>query len=162
MDIEDEYNRDYSFEPEFITRKDSLEMHRSRLERTRKHEKIFKKKSQSLRVKMEKPSCSIEHLALSVTQNLIEAEVDAFVTVKSLFCWLTRPSPWNIFFTWVKNFSLILILSQTMRHSTRQNVNLLINIRACFPPQHWQRKSFHDRSQVNFSKPWTSIVCRGN
>lgn len=84
MDIEDEYNRDYSFEPEFITRKDSIEMHRSRLERTRKHEKIFLKKK-ALSVDLaEKPSCSIEQLALSVTQNLIEAEIDSFVTVKTI------------------------------------------------------------------------------
>lgn len=83
MDIEDEYHRDYSFEPEFITRKDSLEMHRSRLERTRKHEKIFKRKSRSADLAEKSP---IEQLALSVTQNLIEAEVDAFVTVNSNFC----------------------------------------------------------------------------
>lgn len=85
MGIEDEYNRDYSFEPEFITRKNSLELHRSRLERTRKHEKIFKKKAQLLKVAVEvdKKKCSLEQLACSVTPCLIEAEVDAFRTVKN-------------------------------------------------------------------------------
>lgn len=81
MGIEDEYNRDYSFEPEFISRKDSLQMHRSRLERTRKHEKIFKKKPQPL-VLVEN-SHSLEHLALSVSQNIVEHEVDTFRTVKN-------------------------------------------------------------------------------
>lgn len=75
MGIEDEYNRDYSFEPEFITRKNSLELHRSRLERTRKHEKIFKRKSQLLDLEKQ---CSLEQLAISVTPNIVEAEVDAF------------------------------------------------------------------------------------
>lgn len=79
MGIEDEYNRDYSFEPEFITRKNSLELHRSRFERTRKHEKIFKKKSKTLKLDMK---CSLEQLALSVTPNVVDAEVDAFRTVK--------------------------------------------------------------------------------
>lgn len=81
MDIEDEYIRDYSFEPEFITRRDSLEMHRSRLENTRKHNKIFKKKSKLLSIKADDRKCSIEQLSLDVTQNIIEAEVDAFETV---------------------------------------------------------------------------------
>jgi hypothetical protein len=80
MGIEDEYNRDYSFEPEFISRKDSLQMHRSRFEKTRKHEKIFKKKPQPL-VLVEN-SQSLEQLALSVSQNIVEHEVDTFRTVK--------------------------------------------------------------------------------
>jgi hypothetical protein len=86
MDIEDEYIRDYSFEPEFITRKDSLRMHRSRLEKTRKHNKVFKRKTESLEVVLEK-TLAAEQPALS-TQNIIEAEVDAFRTVK----WLHSPS----------------------------------------------------------------------
>jgi hypothetical protein len=85
MDIDDEYIRDYSFEPEFITRKDSLVMHRSRLERTRKHNKIFKRKCKSLD-NIDR-ACSVEALNLSITQNIIEAEVDAFqsVTINIMF-----------------------------------------------------------------------------
>jgi hypothetical protein len=79
MGIEDEYHRDYSFEPEFIRRKDSLEMHRSRLERTRKHSKIFNKKispdAEDNEVK--------EELALGATQSILEAEIDTFRTVIS-------------------------------------------------------------------------------
>lgn len=80
MDIEDEYIRDYSFEPEFIRRKDSLEMHRSRLEKTRKHNKMFK--SKSLPTDLGRAH-SIDLLTQTVTQNILEAELDAFRTVKN-------------------------------------------------------------------------------
>lgn len=45
LDIKDEYIRDYSFDPEFIKRKDSLDTHMDRLEKThvlnkRKHNSI--------------------------------------------------------------------------------------------------------------------------
>lgn len=45
LDIKDEYIRDYSFDPEFIKRKDSLDTHKDRLEKThvlnkRKHNSI--------------------------------------------------------------------------------------------------------------------------
>jgi hypothetical protein len=79
MDIEDDYVRDYSFEPEFITRKDSLNMHRSRWERTRKHIKAFKSKPEPLDVVLERTLAS-EQPAMS-RQNIVEAEVDAFQTV---------------------------------------------------------------------------------
>lgn len=80
MGIEDEYIRDYSFEPEFITRKDSLEMHRSRLERTRKHNKMFSKTKTSESVDLERTH-SIDQLTSGATQNILEAELDAFKTV---------------------------------------------------------------------------------
>ncbi|KAG5672631.1 hypothetical protein PVAND_002745 [Polypedilum vanderplanki] len=80
MDIEDEYTRDFSFEPEFITRKDSLQMHRSRLERTRKHNKIFKIKTISLDIILEKALVNEQQTTLS-TQNIVEAEVEAFRTM---------------------------------------------------------------------------------
>lgn len=35
LDIKDEYIRDYSFDPEFIKRKDSLDTHKDRLEKAR-------------------------------------------------------------------------------------------------------------------------------
>lgn len=83
MTIEDEYNRDYSFEPEFIKRKDSLEMHRSRLERTRKHNKMFKRKLQCENVVAQQESFEELVTALSAPENIVEAEVDAFRMVKN-------------------------------------------------------------------------------
>lgn len=79
--MEDEYNRDYSFEPEFVWRKDSIEMHRSRLERTRKHNKVFKRKEES--IDLEKTS-SEERLASNESVNIVDAEVNAFRMVKKL------------------------------------------------------------------------------
>lgn len=78
MSFVDEYNRDFIFEPEFITRRDSLDMHRSRLERTRKHNKKFKSKLPQIDLER---AHSIDQLTLSVTQNILEAELDAFRTV---------------------------------------------------------------------------------
>lgn len=82
MGIEDEYIRDYSFEPEFIKRRDSLEMHRSRLEKTRKHSKIFSRISSKTKMSIDlERAHSIDQLTQSVGQNPLESELYAFRTV---------------------------------------------------------------------------------
>lgn len=50
LDIEDEYIRDYAFDPEFIKRKDSLDTHKERIEKAQKAKKHFKHKLQSIEI----------------------------------------------------------------------------------------------------------------
>lgn len=78
LDIEDEYIRDYAFEPEFIQRKDSIKMHKERLEKKHKQNEKLMRKFHSLDVYK---SLSEEEIAMILKTNIIDAEVYSFCTV---------------------------------------------------------------------------------
>lgn len=85
MDFEDEYVRDFAFDPEFIRRKDSIEMHRDRIE---KRHKCNKRRSFMRKFHSDKAhksfSSSDEEIAIKFKKNIIDAEVYSFCTVNSL------------------------------------------------------------------------------
>lgn len=74
MGFEDEYKRDYAFEPEFIQRKDSLEMHKDRIDKSHKRNRSFLRKFRSVE---KHESTSEEDFKLT----FIEAEVHSFCSV---------------------------------------------------------------------------------
>jgi hypothetical protein len=72
----DEYIRNFAFEPEFLTRKDSIDMHRDRIKREQKHtKKLAKTHSVDLQ------TLSEEEIASKFKENVIDAEVYSFCTV---------------------------------------------------------------------------------
>lgn len=79
LDIEDEYIRDYSFDPEFIQRKDSLEMHKDHLKNYyRNHEKKLAHKVRAIEMSN---SLTEEEIAMKKEKNIVDAEVYSFCTV---------------------------------------------------------------------------------
>lgn len=78
--MKDEYKRNFAFDPEFIERKDSLEMHKDRIEKTHSHKrnKSFMRKFHSIEAHNSVPD---EEAAMSLKKNIVEAEVISFHTV---------------------------------------------------------------------------------
>lgn len=80
MELKDEYIRNYVFEPEFLTRKDSIHMHKDRLLREQKREQRQSKrlaKSHSLELE----ALSEEEVAMKFEKSIVDAEVYSFCTV---------------------------------------------------------------------------------
>lgn len=79
MELEDEYIRNYVFDPEFITRKDSIDMHKERIDNVQKRtRKLARQHSLDL------CNLSEEEITLKLNKNLIEAEVHSFSTVNMM------------------------------------------------------------------------------
>lgn len=67
LHIKDEYIRDYAFEPEFIQRRDSLEMLKLRLENSQKKHKF--------------PKSDEDNFVIDFHPSIIDAEVHSFCSV---------------------------------------------------------------------------------
>lgn len=76
--MRDEYKRDFAFDPEFIERKDSLEMHKERIDKSHKRKKSFMRKFHSIEAHNSVPD---EEAAMSFKKNIVEDEVISFHTV---------------------------------------------------------------------------------
>lgn len=77
MDLKDEYIRNYAFEPEFIVRKDSMESHKTRLEKSPKPKK-------KLRLIDTHKSLPDSESSNKFASSIIEDEVYSFCTVNIL------------------------------------------------------------------------------
>jgi hypothetical protein len=76
MELEDEYVRNYVFDPEFITRKDSFELHKERMVHDQKRvRKLARMHSLDL------CDLSEEEITVKLNKNVVEDEVQSFSTV---------------------------------------------------------------------------------
>jgi hypothetical protein len=78
LDLKDEYVRNYVFDPELLQRKDSIEMHKDRLEKIQKANRRYMKKVHSIDIN--KPM-SHEELAAKIPTTPLDDEVYSFCTV---------------------------------------------------------------------------------
>ena len=76
MGIEDEYVRDYSFDPEYIIgRKNSLSIHKENFKKRRKSKKPIRRKF------VIKSILKVEDEEKEVERNVVDVEVEEFQTV---------------------------------------------------------------------------------
>lgn len=78
LDLKDEYVRNYIFDPELLQRKDSIEMHKDRLEKIQKANKRYLKKVHSIEINAPMTS---EEIAAKFPTTPLDDEVYSFCTV---------------------------------------------------------------------------------
>lgn len=78
LDLKDEYIRNYVFDPELLQRKDSIDMHKERMDKIHKANKRFMRKFHS--VDIDKPMTE-EEIATKFKNTVVDDEVYSFCTV---------------------------------------------------------------------------------
>lgn len=130
MGIEDEYVRDYSFDPEYIIgRKNSLNIHKENFKKRRKSKKPIRRKfiylsPNNLDKLPSNENIKLEDEEKEIERNVVDVEVEEFQTVSGLHCsWDFQHFHKSFKCLFCLLFSLCFYYPRFFRSSTRKKMS---------------------------------------